>query len=137
MNQENIEQPKIYKENDEEKIIEEVNKFIDFLEKIKKEFVNKDLDFKDLSKILTLNRIKLLLKHTEKITNSGERITGKTTIAQMFMALHDALGAAESRLEDKAYFDNLPDAERKQIFTRIFYSMVSIIASRKYFSKEK
>jgi len=128
---EKIQQPRIYKEAKEEEIREEIDKFIDFLEKLSSEIETKDIDFKDLDKVFTSEKIELMLKYLNNIAEEAKQTNGKKVIVRLLFSLSANLDSLDYLTKE---CKNLDVNERISRVGRIYGSITSLVAARKYFT---
>lgn len=138
MEKNNIEQPKIYEEREEEKIEKEINRFFDFLEKIIDETLNtKAYQTDEYYKIFTPERIQQIMTFINKVKEHSDSLKDGGNVRELFIALDNFLFEAQATINAKKLYKNLTDIDKNRLAERIFLTIMSMVGVKNYFTKEK
>jgi len=132
-----MENIKTYNEKSaDQEMREEINKFIDFLDKISNEIVNVRSDigveklFLNMQKIFTEERVTQIMGYLQDIENKAEHL-GNNDIPKIFSPLK--LSFQEFQLSFK---NNLSDTYKTIMGSRLYNAIFNLTAARKFFSEK-
>lgn len=121
----------------EQELRNEINNFIDFLDKIYEKTRDMDLDSEtaltNMHKIFTKDRIEHLLNLMENLEVKAGNLKNNN-VKKIFVPLNSGLSSLKYALEKNLY-DNVSKDFKINMGAKIYQSMVSLIAARDFFSK--